>query len=157
MVTSSSPSAAADALFGAAPGIADDALGVRAWFIDAEATVVTQVTARTMTLPIAEFLRDVVYAEAITRYVKRGKQPRIIHDWRALDSYEAVARDVLVHWGHASLKDTREVLVGLGRDAPSLVRFTASTGIALLRMMGNEVRIEDDLGPVLSALAPLVK
>lgn len=139
--------------FTAAPALSNDALGVRAWFIDPLATVVTQVTARSMTAPIAEYLRDDVYTEAVTRYVKKGKRPRFIHDWRALDSYEATARDILIQWGHTSLKDTAEVLVGLGRDAPSLVRFTASTGIALLRVMGNEIHLVDDLEPALAPLA----
>jgi hypothetical protein len=151
-------SAAATAqLFGVRPAMANEGLGVRAWFIDSLATVVTQVTARAMTAPVAEYLRDEVYPEAVTRYVRQGKKPRFVHDWRALESYEAGARDILVQWGHTSLGDTREVLVGLGTGAPSLVRFTASTGIALLRVMGNEIRLVDDVGAELAALAPHVR
>lgn len=140
--------------FTATPALSNELLGARAWFIDPLATVVTQVTARSMVAPIAQYLRGDVYAEALVRYVKKGKKPRFIHDWRALEAYEAEARDILIQWGHATLKDTTEVVVGLSPDAPSLLRFTASTGIALLQVMGNDIRLVDDLEPVLAPLAP---
>ncbi len=140
-------------LFAAPPALADDALGVRAWFIDPVATVVTQVTATAMTVPIALYLRDTVYPEALTRYVRQGRPCRFLHDWCALERYEADARDVLVQWGHASLQDGTEVVLALGSSAPALLRFTAATGLALLRMMGNEIRLVDDLGPLLAPLA----
>lgn len=143
-------------LFPAPPALSDEALGVRAWFADAQATVVMQVTASRMTEAVARYLAEVVYGEAVARYVSKGRKARFVHDWREVETYEPAGRDVLVQWGHASLDAAAEVLVCLGPKASPLVRIATTTGVGLLRMLGHEIRQIDELEPVLAPLADLV-
>jgi hypothetical protein len=143
-------------LFPAPPALSDEALGVRAWFADAQATVVMQVRASRMTEAVARYLVDVVYAEAVSRYVSKGRKARFLHDWRDVETYDPAGRDVLIQWGHASLHAAEEVIVCLGPKASPLVRIATTTGIGLLRMLGHEIRQVDDLDPLVAPLATLV-
>lgn len=133
--------------------MADEALGVRAWFFDDPPTVVDQVTAADMSVAIATFLSKRLYDEVVRRHGAAGRKVRFIHDWRAVSTYDAAARDQLIEWGRQSKALTAEAIIALGDDISPFLRIATSTGVSLLRATGTKISITEDLGGVIAPLA----
>ena len=136
--------------FGTAPSMVDPVSGTRVWLFDADATMVNQ-TIGAMTEATARFLTQTVDVK-LEPWVTAGKKVRFVHDWRSCVTYEPAARDLLIDWGRRWKNRHRAVLLQLSDEASPFMRIAVTTGIGMLRLVGMQVELSKDLGPVCADL-----
>lgn len=125
---------------------------LKVWLFDKQATIVDQVLSPVFSEEVASFLTTQVEVELRGRYSSRGRKVTFVHDWRGVTSYESKAREQLIDWGRAWLKDSEHVTVCISDKASPFVRIAAVTGVGALRMVRMPIELAFDLD---KALAPL--
>lgn len=139
-------------LFTTPPTLEHRAGLVKVWLFDAQATMVDQVLAPSLSDEVAAFLTTEVEAQLQARFVSKGRKVTYVHDWRACTGYDSKARERLIEWGRASLAHSAHVSVCISEQSSPFVRIAAVTGIGVLRMLKMPIELVSDLGPRLAAL-----
>jgi MFS superfamily sulfate permease-like transporter len=138
-------------LFSQPPTLLEPTANVCAWFFDAQATIVDQVSGP-MTLAVARFLTETMEAELQQRYVRAGRKVTYVHDWRACAAYDGGARQALVDWGRASRTHSARVSICMSSEASPFNLIAAATGVSLLRAASMNIELVDSLDEVLRHL-----
>jgi hypothetical protein len=107
----------------------------------ASASMVTEIRNPEFTFEIAVQLMQVSDELGLPFFEKTKRKVRVVHNWRAVQSYEAAARDAMASWAFRKIPITESVYFALSPEVPSLLRVTVTTTLQVLRVFGVKMEV----------------